>query len=238
MARMRDFNSWFTCTGLSHAIGAVALCLAFLVPVSAALAASLNDAQRQQAMLLADGTAWVAAKSSTAVGLASRSTQPAPATNPDNHPLGAQTLSVEKQENKAQPESKRVQVYQFHYGLQQARRLGIDPDSNEVIQVKLIASVHLPLNTAEIAYGQDLLSQRTDILDKLREEQLQRGRAPFGELAELDVKASIFEPMDNQHACHLQRCVLFSLFDATRTVFSIEPVVNLQALQVTLLENP
>jgi len=88
----------------------------------------------------------------------------------------------------------------------------------------------------EISFARELLSSQEDILAQLRDEQVRRGVSAFVELSQLDVKASVFEPLDTSHPCYRQRCALMSLFDQTRTVFSIEPVINLQTIQVDLLK--
>lgn len=231
ITRMTVSHSWFADVRKVATARAIVVCLSLFVPASPTLAASLNQAQLQQALQLTNSTVWVAA-----VKAESRAAHIEGAEVALPHPLGAQTLSIEKQESKKQPESKLLRVYQFHYELQQARLLVVDPDENRVIRIQQIASVHLPLNAAEIAYASQLLSQNNTILDTLREEQLKRGRVAFDDLSELDVKASIYEPLDAQHPCHRQRCVLLSLFDVTRTVFATEPVINLQTLQVTLMD--
>jgi hypothetical protein len=61
---------------------------------------------------------------------------------------------------------------------------------------------------------------------------------PFQSLDELEVKASIFEPLNKQHACARERCALLSLFDRTRTVFATEPVIYLSSQRVGLLQAP
>ncbi len=214
------------------------MCLTLSVPVSSCWASSLAEPVRQQARQLAESTDWgpveLAPSTGNATGTARMGRSAGDAIR---HPLGAQTLFIEKQESKQTANTTLVRVYQFHYELQQARLLVVNPDDNRIVKIQPIASVHLPLNPTEIAYATDLLAQRADILDTLRQAQIRRGRMAFDKLAELDVKASIYEPLDNQHTCYIQRCVLLSLFDETRTVFSTEPVINLQTLQVTLLDS-
>jgi len=153
------------------------------------------------------------------------------------HPLGLQTLSVEKQERKGQTNVRQAHLYQYHYGHQSARLLIVDLVDNSVIGQRRIDSVHLPLNDTEIDYARSLILQDVNVMQKLHEEQARRGQPPNTDLTELDVKASIFEPMDSLHPCSTQRCALLSLFDQTRTVFAVEPVVLLDTLQVQLL-NP
>ena len=150
------------------------------------------------------------------------------------HPLGVQTLSVEKAESKSQT-SATTKVYQFHYDLNSARVLTIDPQLGSVVNTQTIDSVHLPLNEVEIAYASQLLGSQTAMLETLREEQRRRGQVAFSQISELELKASIFEPHDTQQICSRQRCALLSLFDDTRTVFSVEPVINLQSLKVETL---
>jgi len=152
------------------------------------------------------------------------------------HPLGLQTLSVEKQERKGQTAVRQVHVYQYHYGHRSARLLTVDLVDNSIIGQRRIDSVHLPLNTIEIDYARTLILQDASVMQKLHEEQTRRGQPLTRDLTELDIKASIFEPMNGLHPCSTQRCALLSLFDQTRTVFAVEPVVLLNTLQVQLLD--
>ena len=74
------------------------------------------------------------------------------------------------------------------------------------------------------------------IMQALNEEQRAHGLSELSDLTSLAVKASIFEPNDKTRLCATQRCALVSLFDSTRTVFAVEPVVNLQQLSVSTLQ--
>jgi hypothetical protein len=172
----------------------------------------------------------------TAVGLASRVAWNQATDRTDTHPLDVQDLSIEVDEQKHRRRDPLVRVYQYHYHLRSARVLIFDLNTAQLINEQQIDSVHLPLNEQEISFAGQLLSARNDIVEQLRNEQRMRGRLPFQSLDELEVKASIFEPLDSDHICAEQRCALMSLFDDTNTVFSIEPVVNLQAQTVTLLD--
>lgn len=149
-----------------------------------------------------------------------------------SHPLGVQTLFIEKQEKKAAGDERRARVYQYDYTSQAARVLLIDLDRRSVMQEQGIDSVHLPLSEQEIAFARELLVQDDGLLSRLRDEQLLRNVTPFDSLDELDVKASIYEPLDSSAPCFVSRCALLSLFDASRTVFSTEPLVYLNARQV------
>jgi hypothetical protein len=151
------------------------------------------------------------------------------------HPLGLQTLSIEKQERKNQHTTRWVNVYQYHYTLQAARLVVIDLETNTVSKQSPVDSVHLPLNDTEIDFAISLLSDKEALITRLRLEQIQRNQPAFASLSELDIKASIFEPLDTLHNCHAQRCALVSMFDRTRTVFRIEPIVNLTTIQVETL---
>ncbi len=192
------------------------------------LGSSIDEAQLQTARQLAQSTAWPQ--------FTSRSVAPKDATN---HPLGVQTLSIEKREQKKRstlaPEHVSMLVYQFHYELAQARMLVVDTATERVLDSHPVASVHLPLNQTEIDFAVNLVNMQSALLDKFRDEQVRSGRTPFTQLEQLDVKASIFEPRDINNACAVQRCALLSLFDQSNTVFSTEPVVNLQTFAVTLL---
>lgn len=195
-----------------------ALCVT-IISVSLTIEASgLTKPQAEQARSLSTQTLWPQARALVAP-----------------HPLALQTLSIEKQERKNQRSTRWVNVYQYHYTLQSARLLLIDLESNTVTKQSPIDTVHLPLNDTEIEFAKTLLSDDKELIDRLKLEQLQRHEPAFTSLAELDVKASIFEPMSTSHDCHNQRCALVSLFDKTRTVFTIEPVVNLTTLKVEAL---
>lgn len=182
-------------------------------------AGRLSHTDRQTAVNLASNVAWHRATDRT-----------------DAHPLAVQDLSIEVDEQKHRRSDPLVRVYQYHYHLHSARVLLFDLTTAQLIDEQQIDSVHLPLNEREIRFAGQLLSARNDIVERLRDEQRLRGRPPFQTLDQLEVKASIFEPLDSDHACAEQRCALMSLFDGTNTVFSAEPVVNLQMQTVTLLD--
>ncbi|MFK7996648.1 MAG: hypothetical protein AB8B87_21105 [Granulosicoccus sp.] len=197
--------------------------LSFLfLPIPTIFASSLDPLARQQAQWIADDAIWVQPRSESK----------------DPHPLGIQTLSIEIQETKENLLSPLLKVYQYHYDLMQARVLTIDTDNSRVLRSQVINSVHLPLNQTEISFAHQLLQSNTAIVDQLRNEQALRGQTAFQLLSELDVKASIYEPLDSTHSCFEQRCALLSLFDNTRTVFSAEPVINLQSRKASLLRHP
>jgi hypothetical protein len=183
-------------------------------------ASGLTSSQTDQAQALSLDTQWPRARALVAP-----------------HPLGLQTLSIEKQERKNQHGNRWVSVYQYHYNLQSARLLLIDLESNEVTKQSPIDTVHLPLNDTEINFAKSLLNDDKVLIEQLRLEQAQRSSSTFNSLTELDIKASIYEPMNATHDCHKQRCALVSLFDKTRTVFTIEPVINLTTLQVEVLSS-
>lgn len=191
--------------------------------VSAALsvhASGLTKKQAEQAHVISNATQWPRARTVATA----------------EHPLGRQTLSVEKQERKGQQGTRWANVYQYHYDLQSARLLLIDLETGMVTKQSPINTVHLPLNTNEIDFAISLLGDDTVLIDQLRLEQKKRHQVAFASLDELDVKASIFEPMDASHKCNHQRCALVSLFDQTGTVFNLEPIVNLTQLTVQTLD--
>ena len=190
------------------------------LPAVLARASSLTHEAGTQALILAEGTPWNQPRHSSGT----------------THPLGVQTLSIEREENKHDPDPRRLRVYQFNYQLEQARVLSLDVSDNQVLHNQPVRSVHLPLSDKEIAFASQLLNAQEDIMSQLRDEQISRGRIAFTNLSQLDVKASIFEPLEITHPCHRQRCALMSLFDDTHTVFSVEPVINLQTLQVSVLQ--
>lgn len=204
----------------------VLLCLSFCMPVSIILASTLDPQARQQAQLVANSTDWIQS------GLQPKAGHKNP------HPLGVQTLSIEIQESKGNLQPSVLRVYQYHYDLLQARLLRVDVFNSQVLKSQLVNSVHLPLNQAEIDHATMLLQKHNAIIQQLRDEQISRGNVSFNSITDLDVKASIYEPHDPTHPCAKQRCALLSLFDDTRTVFSVEPVINLQVQHVGLLNNP
>jgi len=155
----------------------------------------------------------------------------------DSHPLGSQTLSIEKQERKNQRDVRYINVYQYNYPQRAARLVVIDLQDGTLLKESSIASVHLPLNDIEIDYAISLLVNSTNLMESLKREHVKRSAQPLSSIDELDVKASIYEPRDKDHACQYDRCALLSLFDNTNTVFTIEPVINLSTLSVSVL-NP
>lgn len=185
-------------------------------------AAGLSTAERQIAGELAAQTSWLTT--------ADQTVKQAAAADPlGQHPLGTQTLSIELDERKAKPALRRLRVYQFDYNRQQARMLLLDPATKRVIEQHRINSVHLPLNDNEAAFALALLEADMSLFNQLQAERLRRGLPALESIAELDVKASIYEPLNNNHRCAKERCALLSLFDNTRTVFAIEPVIFLNS---------
>ncbi len=152
------------------------------------------------------------------------------------HKLGVQTLSIELDERKKGDQRRRARVYQFNYDSQQSRLVLVDLQQGAVQKVQLIDTVHLPLNQAEIALARTLVEQNTDIMQRVNQIQRTRGLSDLNDLSNIEVKASIYEPDNNASTCAVQRCALISLFDQTRTVFAVEPLVNLQNLSVTTLQ--
>jgi hypothetical protein len=98
-----------------------------------------------------------------------------------------------------------------------------------VIEQHRIDSVHLPLNDNEAAFAMALLEDDMSLFNQLQAERLHRGLSPLKSISELDVKASIYEPLNVNHRCAKERCALLSLFDNTRTVFAVEPVIFLNS---------
>lgn len=152
------------------------------------------------------------------------------------HPLGTQTLFVERQEEKKIVHERIARVYQYDYNSRTSRLVIIDLDENSVIRTMPLDSVHLPLNQMEMEFSRKLLAADDKLMSQLRNEQLRRAVQPFASLSELDVKASIFEPLDTDHPCAVTRCALLSLFDASHTVFALEPVVFLNSLSISPLQ--
>ncbi len=154
----------------------------------------------------------------------------------NSHPLGTQTLFIERQEDKQVVHERIARVYQYDYISQTSRLLIIDLDKQNVVRTLPLNSVHLPLNQTEIDFARTLLAADEQLMNQLRDEQLQRAVQPFSSLSDLDVKASIFEPHDATHPCTVSRCALLSLFDASSTVFDMEPIVFLNSLSIGLLQ--
>jgi len=192
--------------------------LLILLGIQPAFAGGLSLADQHKAAEIASAVPWPSAAAA------------------QTHTLGLQTLSIEKQEQKNSSGTRLVRIYQYHYAIESARLLILDLIEQKLVGERSIDTIHLPLNQIEIDYAVRIVAGREDVIEQLRAEQLQRQRPVFSNLAELDIKASIFEPMDPLHACAVQRCALLSLFDATRTVFSIEPVVYLGVARLELLD--
>ncbi len=189
--------------------------------VAASVSASMTTEEQEFAELVATTRPWL---------------QPRNALTQNEHSLGVQTLSIEMDERKKNKHLRRARVYQFNYNTQQSRLILIDLDSRQLAATKRIDSVHLPLNEQEIAAARAMVEQDGDIMAALNLEQQSRHLAPLSDLSTVDVKASIFEPADSTHVCAIERCALLSLFDQSRTVFSEEPLVNLQRLTVSTLQ--
>lgn len=198
----------------------LALFASLFIVVGNCIAASLTHEQIVQSRVLADHMPW---PSATLIA---------------THPLGLQTLSIEKQEQKHSTTTRRVNVYQYHYNYRSARLVSVDLRDGVISHQTMINSVHLPLNQTEIDFAISLVAYNASLLKTLRAEQERRGQTPFANLDELDIKASIFEPLDSQHPCASERCALLSLFDQTRTVFSVEPVVLLNSIRLDILGRP
>ncbi|MGQ7844546.1 hypothetical protein ACUNV4_08725 [Granulosicoccus sp. 3-233] len=149
-----------------------------------------------------------------------------------SHPLGVQTLFIEKQESKNAGQVRHARVYQYDYTTQSARMLVIDLENRTLTRQQRIESVHLPLSEQEIAFARSLLERDASLLAALQAEHALRNATPFTTLDELDVKASIHEPLDSGDPCLVSRCALLSLFDASHTVFTTEPLIHLNTQQV------
>ena len=217
----------------------LALALA-LVPCAQAAGATLSEAESVRADSLARTVPWTAAPDG-----ARATTRTVPGTYRGDgptttHPLGVQTLVVEREPRKASPATasgeRLARVYQHDHGSRRTRRVRMDLASGAVLDARPIESPHLPLNDAERAWALSRLAADPALLERLRAEQRARGRVPFERLDALEVKASVFEPPDRRHPCHVERCALLSLFDATRTVFAIEPLVRFPSGRVETLD--
>lgn len=223
--RSMSDNTSITASRLAKMVLSVALWANITVAVPfnvwASTPTSLAPQEQQLAAQLANNQSW----------------QQQRATLPSTpHQLGIQTLSIELDEQKKGERKHRARVYQFNYYTQQSRLVLIDLESAVVVKQHPIDTVHLPLNAAEIDITRTLIEQHIKIMEKINHNQTQRGKPPLANLSQIDVKASIFEPGNHTHTCAKQRCALISLFDKTRTVLTVEPVVNLQTMTVTTLQ--
>ncbi|MBX2839835.1 MAG: hypothetical protein KTR35_23460 [Gammaproteobacteria bacterium] len=161
---------------------------------------------------------------------------PAAARVKPNHVLGVQTLSIELGESKKNRSARIAHVYQYNHVIEQSRMVSIDLVADTVLDQQTIDSLHLPLSNNEINHAIALLAKAETLLERMRHEQRNRGVTAFNTLDELEVKASIFSPMDADHICVTNRCALLSLFDSTNTVFTLEPIAILSTGVVTTLK--
>lgn len=166
----------------------------------------------------------------------------ASATSGREHPLGLQTLFVErsvtgKNTNRKGPLLSHEIHFQFDHTRNRAWRLHVDAATGKVLERQALDTVHLPLSTAEIAWATALIAADDELLERLRDEQRADGRAVFEHVGELDMKAIIHEPTDASDPCAHERCALIALFDQSRTVFSIEPVVHFASARIRLPES-
>lgn len=232
-------------------LGAAVLVSTVSAATAASLSASLNTDEHQFAASVAERQRWLQNPSATQQSAtqgssanissvqrssAQRSTEVLNDLPSGAHLLDIQTLSIELDEVKKNKNQRRARVYQFNYNTQQSRLILVDLDTRDVVKTQPIASIHLPLNEHEIATARALVEQQPALMNEMNQEQQSRGLPDLADLSDIDVKASIFEPSDHTHVCAKQRCALISLFDHTRTVFALEPLVNLQTLSVTTLQ--
>lgn len=210
-----------------------ALSIALVAPSSAALAAPLDDVERARAEALAGATPWTESRDA-----ARRAPDGAAADGAVRaHALGVQTLIVEDAPRKGAPASERhAGVYQYDHGRQRTRRVLVDLAADAALETRALASPHLPLNEAERRWALARLAAEPALLERLRAEQRRRGEVPFATLDELDVKALVYEPTDPDAPCARERCALLSLFDRTRTVFTVEPIVRFASGAVEALD--
>jgi len=189
------------------------------VALTSTAAAGLSPSEQQMSSELADNQPWPTLRSLVT----------------NQHQLGVQTLSVELDERKKGDPRLRARVYQFNYNSQQSRLVLINVEDRSIAKVQPIDTVHLPLNAVEIELARDLIENDAQIMQRLNDLRQNRGLSELNDLSSIEVKASIFEPDNALHVCSVQRCALISLFDQTRTVFAVEPLVNLQETSVTTL---
>ena len=210
-----------------------ALSIALLAPSPDLPAAPLDDVERARAEALAGATPWTGSRTAT-----SRTADAATLDGPGKaHALGVQTLIVEDAPRKGAPvDERRAGVYQYDHDRRRTRRVLVDLAVDAVLETRTLASPHLPLNEAERRWALARLAAAPTLLERLRDEQRRRGQVPFATLDELDVKALVYEPTDADAPCARERCALLSLFDATRTVFAVEPIVRFASGAVETLD--
>jgi len=153
------------------------------------------------------------------------------------HPLGVQTLSIEADWKKHTSHTRLARIYQYDHSKLQSRLLVVDVNTQQVIHQHLIDSAHLPLSDEEISYATALLNNSNDMLQRINQQRTLESLVPLTDLTSFDAKASIYEPLYNDHLCSHQRCVLFALVDETLTVSRVEPVVVLSSGAVRLLQS-
>lgn len=205
----------------------VVLSGAILLPQSTFSAPPLDSQEAARAEALATALPW---RSLRARGTAT------------SHPLGVQNVVVEQESRKGAAGGLRLaRVYQYDHRLAAARRVRVDLTSGTTLDGIPVRGHHLPLNAAERQWALSRLAADRPLLDRMRSEQRRLGRPAFDTLDELDLKASVFVPTDPSHPCAHERCALLALFDASRTVFAVEPVVRFGSgavSTVTALELP
>ena len=209
----------------------LALAAALALPTSPPIAlAALDEDERAQADTLARTVPWGAPRAGDRGPEGGRAGSGA---------LGVQTLAVEEEPRKGAPPGVRLaRVYQHDHGTLRTRRVVVDLATGTVLESRPLASPHLPLAEPERRWALARLAADDALLGALRDEQRRRGDPAFASLDELDVKASVFEPIDPDHVCARERCALLSLFDRSRTVFAVEPLVRFADGAVRTLGDP
>jgi len=134
-----------------------------------------------------------------------------------SHPLGHQTISIEKKEQKSLGDTRWATAYQYSYINNESRLLTVDLEEQKVTSVLPIPNIHLPLNAVEIDFSIQILKENENVIAGLTQEYLKRPNA----LA----LNGFFLDLDG----------LEILFDQSGTVFNMEPIVNLNAMIVQAL---
>lgn len=223
------FSIWKSTVATRCRCAAVVLSLGSMAAATAG--AALDDRDQQRAVELAGQLAFP----EHAPVPITRSRQTGQTLSLPGAGLGLQTLSVDADVRKNQPERRVARVYQFDYSRGLSRQVLVDLKLDQVLEQMLIESVHLPLNAAEIRWARSQVARDDSTVQRLQREFHARGRLSPLILDQLEVKASIFEPHGSGHACSTQRCALLSLFDAQRVAFNTEPVINLMTGVVSVL---
>ncbi len=148
--------------------------------------------------------------------------------------LQREILLVELKHSKKNSNGRIAEVFIFDYPRGATELHRIDVVDNQVTEILPIDSVHLPLNLREQQVATGLLIQNEEVSENLEYEYLKVFGRTLANLDQLDMKVSIWQPLEHQrksntvaNTCGEERCALVSVFTDDNYSFSLEPVVNL-----------